>query len=104
MSEGIHLFSNGTEFEWWHEKNCGSCVKEPTCELYNALFTDSLTHGLPSGNVTAETAEALGYRPEYLGVLDWPCKARQTETPQPSGAREMAEAGAAMLPGFGGCA
>ena len=102
MSEhGIHLFSNGSEFEAWRGRNCARCVKEPSCDLYNALFTDSLTHDIPNGNVTAETAERLGYTAACRGVLGWPCNERQADDggPKPA-AHEVAQAGTDMLPGF----
>lgn len=103
MSDGIHLFSNGFEFECWTERNCDHCVKDiMTCDLVAALFDDSEIHGLPSGNVTTETAERLGYTDEYIGVLGWPCKERQTDAEPPTpAAHEVRAAGAVMLPGFG---
>lgn len=102
-TEGIHLFSNGFEFDVWQGVNCNGCVKQPTCDLYDAIFTDPLTHGVPHGSVTQETAELLGYTSGYLGVLRWPCKARQIQGhehfPKPA-AHEVSSAGGTMLPGM----
>lgn len=105
-NEGVHLFSNGSEFEWWTERNCTGCiVKIEDCKLINAMFDDPVLHDLPHGNVTQRTADRLGYSTEYLGVLGWPCKARKTVAdPRPSEAskamRDMRRTGAVELPGF----
>lgn len=105
-SEGVHLFSNGFEFDCWTERNCTGCiVKVDMCPLIGRMFDDSIKYGLPSGNVTARTAERLGYSTEYIGHLGWPCKARKTQPdPRPSEAspamRDMRRTGATPLPGF----
>lgn len=100
-SRGIHLFSNGSEFECWEARNCARCVKESNCDLLSALFTDGLAEGLYQGQVTPETAARLGYTDEYIGVLGWPCKERRADAEPPTpAAREMRKAGADMLPGF----
>jgi hypothetical protein len=84
MSEGIHLFSNGTEFEIWEHNNCSRCVKEPTCDLLAALFTDGLAEGMYQGQVLPETAARLGYsEAEHGGRAGWLCKERQTHDTQP---------------------
>lgn len=102
---GVHLFSNGTEFEWWQARNCQRCVRESSCNLYDALFTDGLLPGLYQGQVTSETAARLGYTDAYLGVLGWPCAERQADAePVAPAAVEMVMAGADMLPGFEGAA
>lgn len=102
---GVHLFSNGFEFECWTEANCAQCPRDYlSCDLASALFDDSLTHDLPSGNVTEATAARLGYTEDFLGHLGWPCKERETVASWPDGvppaADEMAKAGATPLPGF----
>jgi hypothetical protein len=99
--EGIHLFSNGTEFDIWESRNCSRCIKEPTCDLLNKLFTDGLEDGLYQGQVLPETAARLGYSDEYQGQYGWPCAERQAQAdPPPPAAREMRKAGGVMLPGF----
>lgn len=99
--QGVHLFSNGFEFECWTERNCDRCVRFPNCDLLAALFTDGLAEGMYQGQVTPETAERLGYTDEYIGVLGWPCKERQAQDAPPAPAAvEMVKAGAEMLPGF----
>lgn len=104
MSEqpkNIHLFSSGFEWDNWQARNCDRCIKNPTCELQDAIFSDELIHDIPNGSVTPETAEALGYSDEYIGVLGWPCKERQTDAAPPTPAAvEMKKAGVAQLPGF----
>lgn len=104
-TKGVHLFSNGFEHDCWDEANCCRCIKQPTCDLINRLFTDSIDHDLPNGNVTEETARRLGYTRDYLRVLGWPCAERQPgvpgeEPPPDPAAVEMRKAGAAALPGF----
>lgn len=100
-TEGIHLFSNGFEWDHWQGRNCSRCVKRPTCDLYDAIFTDSEMTDIPNGSVTTATAERLGYSNAYAGVLAWPCKERQAEDmpPRPA-AHEVSSAGGIMLPGF----
>lgn len=105
--EAIHLFSNGSEFDFWESGNCPGCVKRRTCDILDALFTDSITHDLPNGSVTPETAERIGYTHDRRNDLRWTCKERQERSfepphePAPSPAvREMRRAGAAMLPGL----
>jgi hypothetical protein len=104
-TEAVHLFSNGFEFECWRARNCDRCIKEPTCDLYDALFSDGLQPGLYQGQVLPETAARLGYTDEYEGVLGWPCLERRPGAPgdaieETPAAREVRKAGGVMLPGF----
>lgn len=107
-SVGVHLFSSGSEFEWWTERNCAGCiVKIEDCRLISAMFDDPILHDLPHGNVTQRTADRLGYSTEYVGMAGWPCKARKAEaSPRPTEAskamRDMRRTGADGLPGFAG--
>ena len=101
-TEAVHLFSNGTEFEIWEHNNCSRCVKEPTCDLLAALFTDGLAEGLYQGQVFPETAARLGYsEAEHGGMAAWPCKERRAsgETAPPA-QHEVARAGTPLLPGL----
>ncbi len=105
--EGVHIFSNGWEYDCWSSRNCDRCVKEPSCDLIDALFTDSLVENLPNGSVKQETADRLGYKPEYIGVLRWPCAeieqglpGEQSVAPPKPAAHVMRDAGAMTLPGL----
>ncbi len=104
MSERIRLFSNGFEFDCWDETNCDRCVKaqwvdEPiTCDLWVAI-NDAM---VGDGTFAPEIVSRFGWKEEYRAVLGWPCAEFQDEgsvEPKPA-AHEMADAGAAMLPGF----
>src|SRR5688572_19600475 len=100
--KGIHLFSNGTEWDIWEARNCRHCIKEPQCDLADAIFSDGVvTPGLYQGQVTPETAARLGYTDERVGILNSPCKERQADAAPPTpAATQMKIAGAQPLPGF----
>lgn len=86
-------WSNGTDWEVWSSNNCDRCVKEPTCDLIGSFFLE--------GGLTAETAQRVGWTAAYDIDRRWFCAERQTEpAPSKPAAREMADAGATMLPGF----
>lgn len=96
-TERVHIWSNGTEFMIWEDNNCDRCVKEPTCELVygpGGIGEAFLGDGLLAATVAA--------RMGHTGSAEFFCRERQTEgpvLPKPA-AQEMAEAGAAMLPGL----
>jgi hypothetical protein len=102
MSEDIHLFSNGTEWDIWESRNCDRCVKQGACDLADAIFDDSIVHDLEHGDVLPETAARLGYsEAEHGGTVGWPCKERRADAePTTTAATEMVKSGADMLPGF----
>jgi hypothetical protein len=105
MAERIRLFANGFEWEGWDERNCSRCVKAPgedersSCELYDAI-TDAMVNG---GTFPPEIVARFEWREEHRAVLGWPGPELETEPAPPKpAATVMAEAGAPMLPGFGG--
>ena len=104
MTERIHLFANGYEYDNWEARNCDRCVKAPTASWGGACdLNDAITEAMVTdGTFAPEIVARFGWKPEYHAVLGWPCKEFQAEgkiEPKPA-AREMADAGAAHLPGM----
>ncbi len=95
---GIHVFSNGTEFDIWEHNNSSRCVKEPSCDILAALFMDGLEEGLYQGQVKPETAKRLGVPAD--GRERWWCLERQTETDEPTWPPPLIEGEPVQLPGF----
>jgi len=98
MADRIRIFSNGDQYRTWQHNNCDRCVKRPTCPLEEAIASACVR----DGTIAQDIATRLGMPDDDRGR--WWCKELQTwGTPEPKpAAREMADAGAAELPGFGG--
>ncbi len=71
----IHPFSNGTEYMFWHDRNCAQCSQyESTsrvrgnakCKL--AFDIDIATIG--DGTISLSTANWIGYKDEQLNNLE----------------------------------
>lgn len=73
MSERVHIFSNGFEWDHWEAANCDRCVKEPTCDLLRGGIAESFV----SGDFAPATAARMGYTPDLSSTLGWPCKERE---------------------------
>jgi hypothetical protein len=78
MSGKIHLFSNGSQYMDWDNRNCAKCSKitwdkdgnaVTSCKLYDAICMAAID----AGEVDAETAKRLGYKP---GLYTWDCPER----------------------------
>lgn len=78
MKRNHTLFSNGTEFMWWQERNCERCAK--------AVFYDEKNNRMPKYRCAvqnhiefAAVTDGMGNRRDALATHSKDCPFKQTE-------------------------
>lgn len=75
----VYIFSNGTQFADWTDRNCDRCKKGasvilephewPTCEIEYAIGVAYIG----SGKIDEEIAKRAGVSEETKGCYTWEC-------------------------------